>query len=239
MNRPSCCWMIGWYAERPCRSCEPTSTISFASGTLPGASWAATCAPPQSSSIEMHTRYSLTLPNHRGILTPPVLQQSCAYCGGAGGKAPRGRMRQRYTLAFVLLSRLKFLSWNLLLTSTQGQNWRSMTPAEHNSGRGVGSMAREPGVEIFSIGTELVMGRIQDTNAFWMAQELVGLGALVRRITVLPDDLDTIVEALAGAVQRQTDVVLTSGGLGPTPDDLTVHALAALVGVQAAVHEPT
>ena len=52
-------------------------------------------------------------------------------------------------------------------------------------------MAREPGVEIFSIGTELVMGRIQDTNAFWMAQELVGLGALVRRITVLPDDPDT------------------------------------------------
>ena len=100
-------------------------------------------------------------------------------------------------------------------------------------------MAREPGVEIFSIGTELVMGRIQDTNAFWMAQELVGLGALVRRITVLPDDLDTIVEALAGAVQRQTDVVLTSGGLGPTPDDLTVHALAALVGVQPVVHEPT
>ena len=100
-------------------------------------------------------------------------------------------------------------------------------------------MAREPGVEIFSIGTELVMGRIQDTNAFWMAQELVGLGALVRRITVLPDDLGTIVEALQGAVQRQTDVVLTSGGLGPTPDDLTVHALAALVGVQPVVHEPT
>ena len=49
----------------------------------------------------------------------------------------------------------------------------------------------------------------------------------MRRITVLPDDLDTIVEALHGAVQRQTDVVLTSGGLGPTPDDLAVHALAA------------
>ena len=100
-------------------------------------------------------------------------------------------------------------------------------------------MTREPRVEIFSMGTELVMGRIQDTNAFWMAQELVSLGALVRRITVLPDDLDTMLEALEGAVQRQTDVVLTSGGLGPTPDDLTVHVLATLVGVQPVVHDPT
>lgn len=100
-------------------------------------------------------------------------------------------------------------------------------------------MAHEPGVEIFSIGTELVMGRIQDTNAFWMAQELVDLGATMRRITVLPDDIDTILEALDGAVQRRTDVVLTSGGLGPTPDDLTVDALSTLLGVPAVVHEPT
>jgi molybdopterin-biosynthesis enzyme MoeA-like protein len=57
-------------------------------------------------------------------------------------------------------------------------------------------MAHEPGVEIFSIGTELVMGRIQDTNALWMAQEVVDLGALMHRITVLPDDIDSILEAL-------------------------------------------
>jgi molybdenum cofactor synthesis domain-containing protein len=100
-------------------------------------------------------------------------------------------------------------------------------------------MVHEPRVEIFSIGTELVMGRIQDTNALWMAQELVDLGALMRRITVLPDDIDTILEALQGAIQRQTDVVLTSGGLGPTPDDLTVQALSTLLGVSSVVHEPT
>src|SRR5262245_61838618 len=100
-------------------------------------------------------------------------------------------------------------------------------------------MAREPGVEIFSVGTELVMGRIQDTNSFWMAQELVAIGAHMRRITVLPDDLETIVSALEQAVARSTAVVLTSGGLGPTPDDLTVQALSALVGVPPVVHEPT
>ena len=100
-------------------------------------------------------------------------------------------------------------------------------------------MTREPGVEIFSIGTELVMGRIQDTNAFWMAQELVDLGALMRRITVLSNDIDSILEALDKGGERHTDVVLTSGGLGPTPDDLTVQALSTLVGVQPVVQEPT
>jgi molybdenum cofactor synthesis domain-containing protein len=100
-------------------------------------------------------------------------------------------------------------------------------------------MAHEPTVEIFSIGTELVMGRIQDTNAFWMAQELVALGANMRRITVLMDDLDMMREAFEQAIARRTSVVISSGGLGPTPDDLTVQALSALIGVQAAVHEPT
>lgn len=100
-------------------------------------------------------------------------------------------------------------------------------------------MADAPRVEVVSIGTELVMGRIQDTNAFWMAQELVALGASVRRITVLPDDLETLCDACEQAVQRRADVVLTSGGLGPTPDDLTVYMLAHLVGAQTVVHEPT
>jgi nicotinamide-nucleotide amidase len=100
-------------------------------------------------------------------------------------------------------------------------------------------MSGEPTVEIFSIGTELVMGRIQDTNSFWMAQELVALGATMRRITVLPDDLETIVNDLERTVTRDTTVVLTSGGLGPTPDDLTMQALSMLVGVQPVVHEPT
>ncbi len=100
-------------------------------------------------------------------------------------------------------------------------------------------MAHEPRVEIFSIGTELVLGRIQDTNSFWMAQELVSLGALVRRITVLPDDMELILEAFTGALQRQADVILMSGGLGPTPDDLTVYALATLIGVQPLVDETT
>jgi molybdopterin-biosynthesis enzyme MoeA-like protein len=61
-------------------------------------------------------------------------------------------------------------------------------------------MVHEPMVEIFSIGTELVMGRIHDTNSFWMAQELVALGAHMRRITVLLDDVDVLREAFEQAI---------------------------------------
>jgi molybdenum cofactor synthesis domain-containing protein len=100
-------------------------------------------------------------------------------------------------------------------------------------------MAHEPAVEIFSLGTELVMGRIQDTNAFWLAQELVALGANMRRITVLLDELETLVNAFEDAIGRGTHVVLTTGGLGPTPDDLTVQALSTVMGVHPVVHEPT
>ena len=100
-------------------------------------------------------------------------------------------------------------------------------------------MMHEPRVEIFSIGTELVMGRIHDTNSFWMAQELVALGAHLRRITILLDDVEMLREAFEQAIARHTTVVLTTGGLGPTPDDLTVQALSTLIGVQPVVHEPT
>ena len=83
-----------------------------------------------------------------------------------------------------------------------------------------------PVVEIFSIGTELVYGRIQDTNSFWLAQQVVNLGAHVRRVTQLTDELDDITSAFRASVGRKTDLIIMSGGLGPTPDDLTTAALA-------------
>ena len=88
-----------------------------------------------------------------------------------------------------------------------------------------------PNVQIVAIGTELVLGRIQDTNSFWLAQQLTDLGAEVRRITVLPDELGDIVAALDRAAADGADFVVATGGLGPTPDDITVEALARLLGV--------
>jgi molybdenum cofactor synthesis domain-containing protein len=93
-------------------------------------------------------------------------------------------------------------------------------------------------VEIFSIGTELLIGRIQDSNSFWLAQQVSELGATVGRITVVGDHGPTIVEALGDALRRGARTILTTGGLGPTPDDLTVDCVAELVGVGTTVHRP-
>ncbi|MCC7106403.1 MAG: competence/damage-inducible protein A [Chloroflexi bacterium] len=94
-------------------------------------------------------------------------------------------------------------------------------------------------MEIFSIGTELVIGQIQDTNSFWMAQQLTSLGARVQRITILPDDGQAITTALEHAMKRGARTVITSGGLGPTADDLTVECLSELLGVGTVVDRPT
>jgi molybdenum cofactor synthesis domain-containing protein len=96
-----------------------------------------------------------------------------------------------------------------------------------------------PAIELFSIGTELVLGRIQDTNAHWMAQEIAKVGGHLRRATMLHDDLDEIVLALREAVDRGTKIIITTGGLGPTPDDLTVEAVSRLAGVKPVVDEFT
>ena len=96
-----------------------------------------------------------------------------------------------------------------------------------------------PAIELFSIGTELVLGRIQDTNAHWMAQEIAKVGGHLRRATMMEDDLDEIVLALREAIDRGTKIIITTGGLGPTPDDLTVEAVARLAGTKPVVDEFT
>lgn len=92
-------------------------------------------------------------------------------------------------------------------------------------------------VEIFAIGTELVIGRIQDTNSHWMAQRIGELGGSVRRITILSDDLEEIVGALRDSLARRTRLLLISGGLGPTPDDLTIEAVSRVLGCAVEVNE--
>jgi nicotinamide-nucleotide amidase len=93
-------------------------------------------------------------------------------------------------------------------------------------------------VEVFSIGTELLIGRIQDTNSFWLAQQVSELGATMGRITIIGDDRATIIGAFASAVERGAGTVITTGGLGPTPDDLTVECISALLGVETEVYRP-
>ena len=96
-----------------------------------------------------------------------------------------------------------------------------------------------PAIEIFSIGTELVLGRIQDTNGHWIAQEIAKVGGILRRVTMIPDELNEIVLSLQEAVDRGSKIIITTGGLGPTPDDLTVEAISLLAGVNPVVDDFT
>jgi nicotinamide-nucleotide amidase len=80
--------------------------------------------------------------------------------------------------------------------------------------------------ELVSIGTELTVGETRDTNAGDLARDLTRLGVVVGRMTALPDDLDAVTAAFRDAIGR-SDLVVSTGGLGPTPDDLTREAIAA------------
>lgn len=86
--------------------------------------------------------------------------------------------------------------------------------------------------EIISIGNELLLGDVLDTNSHWLCRQLTGLGARVQRVTMVRDDPAAIGEVVLGALARAPDLLLTCGGLGPTADDLTLSAIAA------ALHRP-
>lgn len=91
-------------------------------------------------------------------------------------------------------------------------------------------------VEVVTIGDELNRGEIVDTNSSWLAERLTALGAYVRWRTSVTDDAADMTAALTEATAR-SQVVVTSGGLGPTDDDRTVDVVCALAGV-APVQEP-
>ncbi|WP_449440471.1 competence/damage-inducible protein A [Pedobacter steynii] len=79
--------------------------------------------------------------------------------------------------------------------------------------------------EIITIGDEILIGQIVDTNSAWMAKELNLIGIKVKQITSVSDDADHITEALALA-EKRAKVILITGGLGPTKDDITKITLA-------------
>jgi competence/damage-inducible protein CinA-like protein len=83
--------------------------------------------------------------------------------------------------------------------------------------------------EILSIGTELTVGETRDTNAGDLARDLTARGVAVQRVSGLPDDLPAVRDAF-GMALSEADLAISTGGLGPTPDDLTREAIAALVG---------
>ena len=86
-------------------------------------------------------------------------------------------------------------------------------------------------IEIINIGDELLIGQVVNTNAAWMAEQLNLAGFSVRRITAIADDRAAILTALDEAGKR-AEVVLVTGGLGPTRDDITKEALCEFFGTK-------
>ncbi len=82
--------------------------------------------------------------------------------------------------------------------------------------------------EILSVGTELLLGHITDTNASWLAQQLTPLGIDLFYVSQVGDNLERLGATVRRARER-SDLVVITGGLGPTEDDLTREAIAAVL----------
>ncbi|MBI4353530.1 MAG: competence/damage-inducible protein A, partial [Candidatus Omnitrophica bacterium] len=92
--------------------------------------------------------------------------------------------------------------------------------------------------EILSIGTELLIGSILNTNARFLSEQLARNAVDVYRQTTVGDNGERIIECLQTAFGR-ADIVITSGGLGPTEDDVTVRSFAKFLNRPLVFHQPT
>lgn len=88
---------------------------------------------------------------------------------------------------------------------------------------------------IILVGNEILSGKIVDANASYLCRELRGLGVEVRRIAVIPDEVELIAAEVA-RFAADYDVVFTSGGVGPTHDDVTIEGVARAAGVRVIRH---
>ena len=94
----------------------------------------------------------------------------------------------------------------------------------------IADRSKRSGVEILCVGTELLLGNILNGNARWLSEELASLGLPHFRQTVVGDNRDRLI-ALVQEIAQRSSVLIVTGGLGPTPDDLTTEAIAAAFSV--------
>jgi competence/damage-inducible protein CinA-like protein len=93
-----------------------------------------------------------------------------------------------------------------------------------------------PSAEIITIGTEILLGEIVDTNTRYIARILRGLGVDLYRTITIGDNVERIAEAIGNSMKR-AEIVITTGGLGPTVDDPTREAVAKAMGVETEFRE--
>ena len=87
-------------------------------------------------------------------------------------------------------------------------------------------------VEILSVGNELLLGNTVNTNASWIAAQVTSVGGSVMRITMVGDNLRDISRAANESLSRRPDVLITTGGIGPTFDDMTLKGVARALGLR-------
>jgi molybdenum cofactor synthesis domain-containing protein len=95
--------------------------------------------------------------------------------------------------------------------------------------------AANPTAAILLIGNEILSGKVEEENARFLTRELRALGVALRRIEVVPDVIEEIADSVR-ALAGRFDFVFTSGGVGPTHDDVTLHAVAAAFGMEVRRH---
>ena len=92
-------------------------------------------------------------------------------------------------------------------------------------------------IEIICVGNELLIGKIKDTNAHYLAKQATQLGANVKRVIVIQDIVSEIASALCEAIARKPKIIITTGGLGPTFDDKTLQGLGKAIGQELEVNQ--
>jgi FAD synthetase len=98
-------------------------------------------------------------------------------------------------------------------------------------------MARDDTAGLIVIGNEILSGKVADTNSTFLARELRAAGVTLRRMVVIPDEIE-VIAAEVRAMQPTVDVLFTSGGVGPTHDDVTMAGIARGLG-RAVVRDPS
>src|SRR5258706_5608668 len=91
--------------------------------------------------------------------------------------------------------------------------------------------SQAPRAAILLIDNELLSGKVEDENARYLTRELRELGVTLARVEIIPDVAEEIAETVR-ALSARYDLVFTSGGVGPTHDDLTLAAVAAAFGME-------
>ena len=93
-------------------------------------------------------------------------------------------------------------------------------------------------VELISVGTEILLGNIVNTNAAYLAEKCALLGCSLYHQTVVGDNPARLERVVREAKDR-ADIIITTGGLGPTLDDLTKETLATVFGKKMVLHQPS